>query len=103
MTDQEAEETRLCELEAEQRRDDAVQRLREGFTAMDSRIIASLKDDQLAIFQAEYSASSPQFIRAVQEWQRRLIVKQVRGAYWAAGIGLVGTLLGVLLGWLMAR
>ena len=101
MTDQETAERRLCELEAEQRRDDEVQRLREGFKAMDSRIIAGLDDDLLATFQAEYSASSPQFIRAVQEWQRRLIVKQIRGAYWAAGIGVVGTLLGVILGLLL--
>jgi len=101
MTDQEAAEEQLSRLEAEQRRDDEVQRLREGFKIMDSRIIAGLKDEQLATFQAEYSASAPQFIRAVQEWQRRLIVKQVRGAYWAAGIGVVGTLLGVILGLLL--
>jgi len=78
MNDLEAQDKQLRALEAEQRRDAEIERLRDGFKAMDARIIAQLEDDRLATFQADYSPTSPQFIRANQEWQRRLIVRQVR-------------------------
>jgi hypothetical protein len=80
---------------------EAKDRLKAGFDAMDAKILASLPDDQLATFQASYAPNTPQFIRAEHEWQRRLLERELRGLRFAAWMGIVGTLAGVFLGWVL--
>jgi hypothetical protein len=77
------------------------QRWRVGFSNMDSRTLADIPDDYLANLQAGTRPETAPYIRAQQEWQRRLIVRQVRAALWASVIGVIGVILGVILGWLL--
>jgi hypothetical protein len=56
--------------------------------------IARMTDMQLASRQARYEAGSAQQILAEHEWQSRRVAKQLRGAYIAALLGLVGVVLG---------
>src|SRR6266480_2249959 len=50
------------------------QRWDEGFSKMDSRILAEIPDDYLADLQSKFDQKSAVYIRAQQEWQRRLVV-----------------------------
>jgi hypothetical protein len=77
------------------------QRWNEGFVKMDSRILAEIPDDYLANLQAGIRPETAPYIRAEQEWQRRLIVRQVHAALWASVIGVVGVIVGV--GWLLTQ
>ena len=74
-------------------------RLNAGFERMDPFVLAELTDKQLATFQARSERSSPQFIRAEQEWQRRLLVRQLRSGRFAVWAGLAG----IVLGWLLSK
>jgi ABC-type dipeptide/oligopeptide/nickel transport system permease subunit len=53
-------------------------------------------DKELAKFQAE--PESPQYALALNEWNRRLVVRQMRNTRFSAYIGIIGTIIGVLLG-----
>lgn len=83
------------------------QRWDEGFFNMDSRTLVEIPDDYLAKLQSGVRPETPQYIRAQHEWQRRLIVKQVRAARWASIIGvcgaIAGAVTGAILGWVLAR
>jgi len=79
------------------------QRWKQGFFDMDSRTLAEIPDDYLANLQAGVRPETAPYIRAQHEWQRRLIVRQVRAALWASVIGVVGVIAGVILGWLLSR
>jgi hypothetical protein len=80
------------------------QRLREGFQNMDARVLTNeLSDKQLAILQSEVKPESAQFIRANQEWQRRLTAEQIKSERFAAWVGVAGTICGVIIGWLLSK
>jgi len=79
------------------------QRLTDGFENMDARVLAELTDRQLAILQAKVPRDSPQFIRADQEWQRRLTERQLRSERFAVWMGVGGTLAGTVLGWILSK
>jgi ABC-type dipeptide/oligopeptide/nickel transport system permease subunit len=70
-----------------------------AFVKLDRREVVKMSDKDLAKWQAEYPADSPQFILAQYEWNRRLSVRQIRAAHITAWIGVIGTLVGVVLGW----
>jgi hypothetical protein len=77
------------------------ERWEKGFFDMNSRILAEIPDDYLAGLQGGIRPETAAYIRAEHEWQRRLIVSQVRAALWASVIGVSGVIAGVILGsWL---
>ncbi|MFL1804335.1 hypothetical protein [Plesiomonas shigelloides] len=67
------------------------------FSEIDTVFVSSLSDKDLAGWQAQYPADSPQFIIANHEWQRRLNLEQIRANRHSAYIGLLGVILGVIL------
>jgi len=78
-----------------------------GFFNMDPRILAEIPDNHLAELQARVTSQTAQYLRAEHEWQRRLIMRQVRSAIWASVIGgllgIIATITGVILGWWIAH
>lgn len=64
--------------------------------------IAKMSDKELALWQSEHPADSPQFLLAQYEWQRRLTTRQVRATRFAAWIGILGVIIGTLIGWLLS-
>ncbi|MDF7809699.1 hypothetical protein P4E94_19830 [Pontiellaceae bacterium B12219] len=50
----------------------------DAFAEIDRRVIAKMKDKDLALWQSEYPPDSPQFILAEFEWNRRLTAEQIR-------------------------
>lgn len=77
-------------------------KVKKDFEQVDVVRIAGLSDKELAAWQFEHQPGTPQYILADHEWQRRLTIQQVRAAYRTAWIGVVGTLLGTLFGWMLA-
>lgn len=67
------------------------------FSEIDTVFVSSLSDKELAGWQAQYPADSPQFIIANHEWQRRLNLEQIKANRHSAYIGLVGVVIGVAL------
>lgn len=59
--------------------------------------LAKMSDKELAKWQAEHPDESAHFILAQYEWSRRLTMQQVRATRWAAWMGLVGVIIGVIL------
>ena len=80
---------------------------KDAFDAMDHRTLAQMTDKDLAAWHAEQSPDSPQFIFATHEWNRRLLATELRtvrfAAFSAALIGVLGTLGGAVLGWVLGR
>lgn len=77
--------------------------IEQGFKDSDPNVISKLSDKELATFQSQHSERSRQFIIADYEWQRRLTVRQVRATTHAAWIGVLSTLSGVILGYMLKR
>ena len=74
-----------------------------GFKDIDRRALSKMKDKELAEWQSGYPPGTPQHIVAEHEWQSRLTVKQVRGAQFAAFMGVIGTIVGSLITWLLTK
>lgn len=72
------------------------------FDKIDTRVIFSMNDKELATWQSDYATDSPQFIFANNEWQRRLMIQQIRATRFAAWIGILGVVIGALLGWILS-
>ena len=79
----------------EKRAEDA----RTAAIGMAPRQLKNLKDSELAVWQSRHPADSPQSHLANLEWNRRVMRPQVRAAWFAAVMGVLGTLLGTALGW----
>jgi hypothetical protein len=77
--------------------------LRAEFMDVDRRAIANMKDHDLALWQSKYPESSPQYIIAEHEWQRRLTVEQVNASRFAAFMGLLGAVVGAFITWLASK
>jgi uncharacterized protein YqeY len=79
----------------------------EKFKNINRKELSEKSDKELAIWQTEFSPDSPQYVLAEHEWQRRLLVDQIRSTRFAAFVGLLGTALGAMLGagltWLTAH
>ena len=82
----------------DQRNENAKRRLLEAeFSRFDCSTLSKMTEAELAKWQAKYPINSPQYIVALQEWNRRALVKQIKAVRWAAFIGLVGVIIGTLL------
>jgi hypothetical protein len=62
------------------------------------RKLASMTEDELALWQDEYPPNSPQYILVQHEWNRRLTAEQVKATRYSAIITLFATIVGTLLG-----
>ena len=62
------------------------------------RKLSAMTEDELALWQDEYPADSPQYILVQHEWNRRLTAEQVKATRYSAIIALYATILGTLLG-----
>lgn len=71
------------------------------FLKLDRRKLAKYSDKELAVFQSKYPIGSPQNVLADHEWQRRLVVEQAKTSRLVALVGIVGTLLGAIVGYLL--
>lgn len=60
-----------------------------------------MSDKELAAWQADLSEDSPQMILAQHEWNRRLLSEELRSIRFSTWAGIIGTLGGVVLGWLL--
>jgi len=73
------------------------QRRQEQFDKVDCKKIAALSKKDLAAWQSNFKSDEPEWRLAEHEWQRRLMVEQIKAGKWAAIIGLAGVILGALL------
>ena len=82
-------------------------RVKKDFGELDVVRMAGFSNKELAAWQFEHQPGTPQYIIADHEWQRRLTMQQVRTSYRTAWIGVAGTLLGTalgtLIGWWLAK
>lgn len=74
----------------------------EDFASLDESSLFSFTDKKLAQFQAEHPSESPQYALALNEWNRRLVARQVMATRFSAIVGLVGIVVGSVLGWILA-
>lgn len=74
----------------------------ENFAALDESSLFRKSDKDLAHFQAEHPMESPQYALALNEWNRRLVVRQVNATKFSAFIGVGGIIIGGLMGWGLA-
>lgn len=69
------------------------------------RQLSEMKDSQLAVWQSSYAYGTPQFAMAEREWQRRLVVEQVKATLSAGRLGVIGSIsaafIGVVLGYVL--
>lgn len=75
------------------------QRNAEELKELDRRKLSGMKDKDLALWQGNFTPDEPSWRLAEYEWQRRLAAKQIRASHITAWVGVIGTLVGVLLGW----
>lgn len=97
--------TRAQLLYAEKMRNEKAEKLAkciEDFANLDESSLFCKSDKELAMFQAGNPPESPQYALALHEWNRRLVTRQVRATRFAAIIGVIGIIIGVILGWLLA-
>lgn len=71
----------------------------ESFAGLDESSLFGKSDKDLAHFQATHPVESPQYALAINEWNRRLVTRQVNATKFSAYIGLAGVVIGVVLGW----
>ena len=69
----------------------------EAFETYDVSKIPNMSKQELADFQTSHHKDSPQFVLALNEWNRRLVKEQVKATRFAALIGLLGVILGAIL------
>ena len=74
----------------------------EAFANLDDSSLFRKSDKDLAHFQAEHPPESPQYALALNEWNRRLVARQVNATKFSAVIGVTGIIIGSFLGWFLA-
>lgn len=69
------------------------------------RQLSEMTDSELAVWQSPHAFGTSQFSMAEREWQRRLVVEQVKATVSAGRLGLIGSIsaafIGVVLGYLL--
>lgn len=79
----------------------------EAYRELDPKALSKLIDKDLALWQRHQAVDSAQFILASHEWDRRLLMTELRtvrfAAIFASVIGVVGALGGAALGWDLGR
>ena len=103
MSDDQGYQKLATAIEDDERRRSEDRRIRAGFQAMEASVIAELNDETLVALQFEYPPTSPQFLRAEREWQRRLFDRQISSQRLAIWVGLAGVLLGAILAWVFTQ
>lgn len=78
-------------------------KLNEDFDKLRQSDISKMSDKSLAKWQSKSPYDSPQYIIADREWQRRLMVEQIRGVRFAAYIGIIGTIIGSITTYLITK
>jgi hypothetical protein len=79
-----------------------LKKLIKDFANFDESSLFKKSNKELAEFQSEHMPLSPQYGIGQNEWNRRLIVQQMRNARFSAYIGVFGTILGVIVGALLS-
>jgi hypothetical protein len=89
------------------REEERNQRWSEGFSKMDSKILAEIPEEYLANLQAAASPDTAPHIRAQHEWNIRISKRQrstaILASIIAGALGILGTLSGVIVGWRLAE
>lgn len=84
-------------------KEERLQKCIEELANFDHSSLFRKNDKELAKFQSEHPPESPQYALALNEWNRRLVVTQMRNARFSAYIGvfgaIIGAVMGVLVGW----
>jgi hypothetical protein len=70
---------------------------------MNEGSLANMSDRDLAVFQSKYPEEAPQSRLALHEWNRRLVVAQLKESRFATIVALVGTLAGTILGAILGK
>lgn len=70
---------------------------RNEFAKFDCATLSKMTNKDLAIWQSKHPIDSPQYLIALQEWNRRALVEQINVTKWSAIMGFLGVILGVLL------
>ncbi|WP_411825435.1 hypothetical protein [Luteolibacter sp. AS25] len=71
----------------------------EAYASLDESALFRKSDKDLAHFQATHPPESPQYALAINEWNRRLIARQIKSTRFSAFIGFIGIIIGALIGW----
>jgi hypothetical protein len=74
---------------------------RTAFESTDREAFAKLSDKELAEIQSRFEPYDPQYILASHEWNVRLVSRQLNATRFSTWAGIGGTILGVLLGYLL--
>src|SRR6266704_3672233 len=88
---------------ADMRRELANKEIRDELDALTPRGWGNLSEKRLGEYQVLTQEMPAYNIRVSQEWQRRLIREQLRGAMRASWISAISGLVGVVIGWLLSR
>ena len=79
------------------------ERMMVEFADMPDHKLLGMSPKELAAWQAKHPSDSAQYLLATHEWNRRLIVAQVRWMKFSVIIGFIGVIVGVLLtSWLQS-
>jgi len=65
------------------------------------RELAAMGDSELDIWQSRHPPGSHQFSRAEREWQRRLVVEQLKTARFSAWLGAGATIVGSVVAFIL--
>jgi hypothetical protein len=93
----------MADFEADMRRELTNKEIRDEIDALTPRGWASLSEKRLGDYQVLTQEMPAYNVRVSQEWQRRLIREQLRGAMRGSWISAISGLVGVVLGWLLSR
>ncbi len=74
----------------------------EDLRSLDRGALSAMDDKALAVWQTRHALDTPQWRLGEHEWQIRLLARQIKATHHAAHLSVVGTLLGVLLGFWMS-
>ena len=80
------------------------------YKTLDAAELRAMDDKALAAWQVRFKTDQPQHVLAEHEWRRRITDRQIaaahktarRAALWGAISGIIGTLAGGLLAWLLS-
>lgn len=90
------------DLRIQEAKDARLKECLEAFAHLDESSLFNKSDKDLAHFQSSHPPESPQYALALNEWNRRLVTRQVRATQHAAWIGLAGVIIGAFLGWFLS-
>jgi hypothetical protein len=79
--------------------------LQKEFADFDCGLLSKITNKDLAVWQSKYPMDSPQYLIALQEWNRRATVEQtkwMKRSVWTGFIGIIiGAVLTAVIAWLL--